>query len=35
MAYIVSGGYLLWVCWLFFNGVAGKIVDSSSKTNII
>lgn len=24
MSLIVSGGYLLWVCWLFFNGVAGK-----------
>eukprot|EP00347_Sterkiella_histriomuscorum_P006195 403353698 len=35
MALIVSGGYLLWVCWLFFNGVAGKTLTKHSETNII
>ncbi|CDW76015.1 ammonium transporter [Stylonychia lemnae] len=35
MSFIVSGGYLLWVCWLFFNGVAGKSVNSQSNNNII
>ena len=34
MPLIVSGAYLLWVCWLFFNGVAGKSITDTSRTNI-
>lgn len=31
---IVSGTYLLWVCWLFFNGVAGKTLVYAMKSNV-
>lgn len=32
--YIVIGTYLLWVCWLFFNGVAGKSITKKDPANI-
>lgn len=34
MPMIVGGAYLLWVCWLFFNGVAGKSITEISSSNI-
>lgn len=31
---LVSGAYLLWVCWLFFNASAGKTITKRSYDNV-
>ena len=34
IALLVSGTYLLWVCWLFFNASAGKTITRRDYANI-